>query len=346
MRTALWSAAVRLLGPACSRAARGKLQILCYHGFALDDEHAFRPKLFMSAQCFERRMAWLASRGFAVLPLAEALDRLAAGRLREREIAITIDDGFAGVHAIAAPILAAHRFPATVYVTSYYVVHPHPVFRLVLQYMAWKSLRAELDATGLLDSIDPRLPLKGRGAFAALVGLYEKAEAVLDEPDRMRLAASFGERAGVDFVALHRKRLFHLMTPSELADLARMGVDVQLHTHRHRLPVQVDAIQREIADNRAVLAPLASRPLEHFCYPSGAWLPEHWAGLEAAGITSATTCMPGFNRRGEPALALRRFLDGDDLPEAEFAAETLAVKELARRLRHGGGLPSAHRAAD
>jgi peptidoglycan/xylan/chitin deacetylase (PgdA/CDA1 family) len=346
-RSRAWQHAARVAGPIASRLARGRLQILCYHGFAFDDEHRFRAKLFMTGRCFEQRMQWLARRRFAVLPLGEALDRLAGGRLREREIAITIDDGFRGVHAIAAPILASHRFPATVYVTTYYVEHPNPVFRLALQYMAWKSTRRSIELAGLLPGLAGTLPLRGPGAAGGLERLYATAESTLDEPARLALATEFGRRAGVDFDALRRSRNLSLMSPAEIRDLARFGIDVQLHTHRHRLPLAAAEIAREIEDNRAVLAPLCGEAgLRHFCYPSGAWSEAQWAGLAGAGVVSATTCMPGFNRPDQPPLALRRFLDSDDLPVGEFAAETLGVKELWRRLRGRQQLSSTGTAVD
>ena len=334
LRTLIWTAAARFgVGAICSRASRGRLQILGYHGFSFSDEHRFRGKLFMTPDELDRRLGWLKRNRFTVLDLGEAIARLRSGKLKEREIAITIDDGFRGVHALAAPIFAAHAMPATVYVTSYYVLHPNPVFRLALQYMAWKSRRDWIEQDGLLPGLHGRLPLRGPDAELALQRVYTRAEAELDESSRVELASRFGARAGVDYDELRESRRLSLMQPDEIRDLARFAIDVQLHTHRHRLPTDREEVARELRANRAVLEPLSSRPLRHFCYPSGAWQVEHWPGLVDAGIESATTCMPGFNRRDEPPLALRRFLDGQDLPVGEFAAEMLAVKDLARRLR-------------
>lgn len=343
-----WVAAVRSgAGAICSRIARGRLQILCYHGFSFIDEHRFRGKMFMTPECLSRRLDWLKRHRFTVLPLDEAIARLRSGRIREREIAITIDDGFRGVHALAAPIFAAHAFPATVYITSYYVTHANPVFRLAMQYIAWKSRAPKIELTGLLPGMHGSLVPRAGDAEVTMQRLYTRAESECDETARLALAESFAERAEVDFAELRRSGRFSLMRPEEIRDLSRFGIDVQLHTHRHRLPIERGEVVREINDNRAVLEPLAGRPLTHFCYPSGAWQPEHWAGLSQAGIESATTCMPGFNRFDEPALALRRFLDGEDLPEMEFAAEMLGVKDLMRRvLRRRAGRPGATQSLD
>ncbi len=49
------------------------LQVLCYHGISLRDEHYFQPKLFMHEDTFRERMAYLKKRGYLVLSLDEAL---------------------------------------------------------------------------------------------------------------------------------------------------------------------------------------------------------------------------------------------------------------------------------
>src|SRR5215831_13113420 len=87
-------------------ATRKQLRILCYHSFELRDESHFRAKMFLRGATLRRRLQLLQDRGFPVLRLQDALDALGAGRLPSCAIAITIDDGLAGVPQIAAPIFA------------------------------------------------------------------------------------------------------------------------------------------------------------------------------------------------------------------------------------------------
>src|SRR5262245_22366687 len=115
------------------------LQILCYHGFQVADECAFRPRLFISARTFEERLDYLRRNGYAVLPFHEALERLNAGTLPDKAVAITIDDGFRSTLTVASPLLRSAGFPATVYVTTYYVDRPGPIYRLAIQYVFWKG---------------------------------------------------------------------------------------------------------------------------------------------------------------------------------------------------------------
>src|SRR5262245_16863532 len=118
---------------------RKKLCILCYHGLAINGESAFRPKLFMEVGTFVGRLNYIRASGRPVLPLGSALESLSAGRLPHHALVITIDDGFFSSYQIAAPLLKAHGFPATVYVTSYYAQKRIPIYRLFVQYAFWKT---------------------------------------------------------------------------------------------------------------------------------------------------------------------------------------------------------------
>ena len=72
------------------RLTRDRLRILCYHSFATGEESAFRPKLFIAAGTFRRRLDWLAANGYPVLPLDSAVEGLGRGTLPPRATVITI----------------------------------------------------------------------------------------------------------------------------------------------------------------------------------------------------------------------------------------------------------------
>ncbi len=317
------------------RLTRRGLRILCYHGFSLADEDEFRPGLFIRARTFERRMRMLADQRYPVIPLQQAAAGLAAGRLPPNAVVITIDDGFYGVSRIAAPILERRQFPATVYVTSYYAAKQTPIFRLAIQYLFWKTAAASVSLSGL--GLPPRLAqlslgdarTKERGMWE----IIEFGENELDEPRRAALAESLAGRLGLDYETLRTSRRLALMTTDELRRLPASGVDLQLHTHRHRLPENEGLVTREILQNREFLSPLGQRQLHHFCYPSGIWSERHWPWLAAMGVETATTCDPGLNYPETPRLGLRRFLDGEDISQIEFEAEVSGFSEILRRLR-------------
>ena len=108
-----------------------------------------------------------------------------------------------------------------------------------------------------------------------------------------------------------------------MARVAAAGIDVQLHTHRHRTPRDRDLFLKELEDNRSAIEkmlPDAKGSLRHFCYPSGDHFPEALPWLASAGIRSAVTCEPGLAARDSPLLLLPRLVDHMGLSEIEFAA--------------------------
>src|SRR5690606_13301402 len=118
---------------------RNRLLILCYHGIAIEEEHRWRPSLFMSLPDFRSRLQVLERGKYNVLPLGEAVDRLYAGELPERSVAITFDDGNFDFYQQAFPLLREHGFPATVYLHSFYCINQYPIFRLICSYMLWRQ---------------------------------------------------------------------------------------------------------------------------------------------------------------------------------------------------------------
>ena len=313
---------------------RRGLRIVCYHGFAIDDEALFRPKLFVLRSTFEKRLLFLASKRFPILSFAEALERLSAGTLPAGATVITIDDGFYSTLRYAVPLLRRFCFPATVYVTTYYCLRNNPIFRLAIQYMFWKTLDSQLDLKGLpvphsgiVELVDPNIRDR------IMWEIVEHGEKQLGEAQRCELAHALSRKLHVDYEAIVRSRALTLMNTAELRELVTLGIDMQLHTHRHRLPEHTEIIRQELNDNRAVLEPIAGRSLQHLCYPSGIWSQEIWPSLAAAGVVSATTCDPGLNLPDTPRLALKRFLDGENISQIEFESEISGFNDVLRTIR-------------
>jgi peptidoglycan/xylan/chitin deacetylase (PgdA/CDA1 family) len=270
-----------------------------------------------------------------VMCLDNAIKALYSGTLPANALVITIDDGFHSVHRLAAPLLRQHGLPATVYVTTYYVERPNPIFRLAVQYMFWKS-RADsylppddIGTTGeRFDLSDPAQ--RERAAWSVI----RHGETGCTEDQRHALSGKVGRQLRVPYEDIVQGRALHLMTPAELNTLADFGLTVELHTHRHVFPDDDSlAAKREIEDNRATLRRLMNRAPDHFCYPSGLWTEQQWGWLDAMGVRTSSTCVPGLNSRDTPRHALRRFLDGANIHQVEFEAALCGFSDLLRGLR-------------
>ena len=315
------------------RLTRHKLRILAYHGTELRDESGFSNELFIRGETLQARLELLRKGGYPVLPLGEAVGRLREGTLPACAVVVTIDDGFHSTFAKALPLFKQAGIPATIYVTSYYVGREAPVFRLALQYCFWKSEAKELaldrlgvGVAGLVDLEDPE------AKHDIVWELINHGELRMDEDGRSRVLRALAAELRVDLDALIEGRMLHLMSVAELRKVAET-LDVQLHTHRHRIPRDLLRARAEIEDNRRALQPVVGGGLVHFCYPSGFFSAGMFPVLKAAGIETATTCEVGLNDRSTHPYALRRFLDSERIDPIEFEAEVSGFAELLRGAR-------------
>jgi peptidoglycan/xylan/chitin deacetylase (PgdA/CDA1 family) len=163
--------------------------------------------------------------------------------------------------------------------------------------------------------------------------IIEYGEKQCDEPGRQEISRALGERLGVDYAFIEDSRMLSLVNAEEIRQLSGAGIDIQLHTHRHRLPQDdADVLQKEILENARFLEGILDRPLRHLCYPSGLWTAGQWPVLAELGIASATTCEPGFNSADTPLLGLYRVLDDSTVSQLTFEAELSGFSEMLRRL--------------
>ncbi|HWB13972.1 MAG TPA: polysaccharide deacetylase family protein [Pirellulales bacterium] len=290
--------------------------------------------MFISTSTFSRRLAYLVKTRSAVLSLGDALERRRRAELPDLPVVITIDDGFYSTLEVVKSQLAPQAMPATLYVTSYYADKQTPIFRLVVAYIFWKTEAGELHLASLVHDWSGVVNLEDRtAAQEAMRRIVDYGERELNDPGRCELALRLGHLLGVDYQIIVASRLFSLLKKDELRELEALGVDIELHTHRHRLPLDEAEVAREIGDNRMWLGGVVRSQLEHFCYPSGDWSPEHPPWLAALGVKSAVTCDVGLNGPDTPHLALRRWLDDESVSQIEFEAEVSGYAELLRQVR-------------
>jgi peptidoglycan/xylan/chitin deacetylase (PgdA/CDA1 family) len=313
----------------------GRVLILCYHGISLEKEHEWDGALYMSPEHFGRRLEALKKHRCSVLPLEEALERTNKGTLPPRSVAITFDDGCADFHRQAMPLLKLFGFPATVYLTSFYVSFNRPVFLLACSYLLWKYREREMAPLTFITCAPGPLNLKNEDERAGVVRSIlawmktEKPSAERQDCALQELARSVGS----DAEELARSRVLHLMTPEEVGDAARQGFSIQLHTHRHRTPRDESLFAREIAENRQYIQSWTGCQAQEFCYPGGEVFPEFPAWLRKLGVTSGVTCEPGLHGAKDDPLILPRLIDHSGMSELEFESWLSGVGSYVRKLR-------------
>jgi len=275
----------------------------------------------MQRDVFESRMEVLQRNNYQVLALDDALARLYASDLPPRSVVLTFDDGGYDFYSVASAILAKFGFPATVYLTTFYCEYNRPVFRLWCSYLLWKRSGSVLETglvtrLGLGHKLDLRTRVSQQEILSEIDFVAQREH--YSASDKDEFSRKLAELLELDADEMVSRRLLHIMNPQEVAELASRGVDFQLHTHRHRLPLQEGLFVREIEDNRARIRGITNKNPVHFCYPSGEYRAEVLPWLAALGVASATTCEPGIAGPSSNPLLLPRFIDTSLQTQIEF----------------------------
>ena len=293
-----------------------RLLIICWHHVSLDDEHRWNPALCISPSTFRSRLELLRSARCNVMPLDEALDGVRSGRLPKRAVALTLDDGESSTSLRAWPMLREFGFPATLYWTTYYSLRPYAVFDPMVSYLLWKGRgqRLQLDDPPLNVRLESELDRMG-----AFRNIYQTAKmcgwaAAAKEDFLVHLS----HRLGVDYGEIKQKRILHMISPDEAVKMHAEGLDLQLHTHRHRVPHYANRPANEIRDNMRIIESVGARRPVHFCYPSGSYVPELEGWLRENGVVSAATCEPGLVRVRTNQYFLPRIVDQERFGPVEF----------------------------
>jgi peptidoglycan/xylan/chitin deacetylase (PgdA/CDA1 family) len=305
-----------------ARASIGDVRILCYHGTWRVGGPFPGDAMFIRLETFARRLELIRAMGYKVVSLDEAAAILRGDEVtKQPAVVITIDDGWYGTLADMLPALERHAMPATLYCDTHNLEQGLPIAHVLAQYL---PIIAGRDATG------PQFAPLWRGAMDLTRPMAERLESA------KRLARALD----VDLEPLLATRTFSYMTPQELAEAARRGLDIELHTHHHTLSdMSRKAISKEIALNRDALGQMLARPqasFRHFCYPSGRHLVETADVLADLGIATATTVECRLARAGDNPRLLPRIIDGGHISEIEFEAELSGFVPLvlgALRLR-------------
>lgn len=314
-----------------------RLLIVCWHGISNDDEHLWNPGLFMPPETFRMRLELLREMKCNVLPLGEALSRLKSASLPPRSVCLTVDDGDSSFYLKAWPLLREFGYAATLYWTTYYSTRPFAVFDPMLSYLLWKGRERTLALRDPTLSCDLGTAAERDRAFTAI---YECSQSQgWTAEDKESFLLELARLLDIDFCKIKSRRVLHLIRPTEARTMVWEGLDLQLHTHRHRAPRKRGEFLTELADNIRILGEAGVESPRHFCYPSGSHLPEFAPWLRDNGIESATTCESGLAERTGDPFFLPRFIDHQGLSPGEFKSWLSGIAAMLRgnhKMSHHG----------
>ncbi|HEX4339228.1 MAG TPA: polysaccharide deacetylase family protein [Polyangiaceae bacterium] len=214
------------------RAPARWLSILTYHRFAgppgaepFDDG-----VVDVTPEEFERQVVTL-KKHFNVVGSDELCDFARGVPLPRNPVAITFDDGYAGVHEHALPILKRHDCKAIVFVATSFISKRSVYWWDRVAYIVKNSTR---------DEVWLKYPFPMQIDLACRVTAIERVLRLIKAHPRLdlgRLLDELGDAAGVPFTP-EMDRAFAdqlLMNWDQVRELKAAGIDVESHTRTHRV---------------------------------------------------------------------------------------------------------------
>lgn len=252
---------------------------LLYHRVGGSDEAtaAFRPNsdLSVSAERFDEQMRLLAVERRCV-PLPQAVDELASGRLVRGTVTVTFDDGYRDNLHVALPILERHGVPATMHITTGLVDRTAVMWWEELEFIVRNAPALAFDWRGR----SFRLPLQDvderARAYVAIAGLLKPAAADAQRDLMALLRPQCPQRFSYDA---------EVLSWDEVRELDRHPlVTIAAHTVNHPAlsSLGADAVDAEMRLSRQRLEQELGHPVPYFAYPYG--------GPEEAGKREFALC--------------------------------------------------------
>lgn len=287
-----------------------RLRILCYHGLCEDRlaKEPWVPLHFVTISAFEKQMQYL-QRNAHVLPLREAVTRLAEGSLPPRSVCLTFDDGHANNLELAYPPLRKYDMHATIFLSSAYI-----------------------ESGDFFPFLKVKLIRLDGGVDLSKVRLADYDTAPLDEVDRSAGPwwPEVSKRLSDD-----QRRTLRPLTVAEVKGADAKRIDFGPHSHTHCILKNETPERRrdEIRTSIRKVKEWTSRPLTFFSYPNGQRGDFNEADkqvLRAEGIHAAVTGIGGANNSRTEPLELKRYPIGLFHDDAGFRAEVTGLRSALR----------------
>lgn len=283
---------------------RGRLSILIFHRVLAEPDPLFVD--LPDAAAFEQRMRWVRA-WFNVMPLPEAIERLYAGSIPPRAMAITFDDGYADNEEIAAPILQRLGLHATFFVATGFLGGG----------CMWND--RVIEAVRGCDAPALDLAPLGLGQHP-LATTQERRQAIeslltaikhLEPPKRLATTEAIVERAGA------RPAPPLMMQPGQVRALRARGMEIGGHTRTHPILTRLAAAEAcaEIGGGKEELERILGERIRLFAYPNGVpgqdYAAEHAAMVHDCGFDAAVSTAWGAASPRSDHFQLPRFTPWD-----------------------------------
>ncbi len=246
-----------------ARMPQNWLSVLTYHRVGSPSDALGGDMFDATEEHFDRQLAYL-SRHFNFVTTDDVIGMCDGGSLPPNPVMLTFDDGYVDNLTTALPMLLRHGAKATFFIPTDYVDRRRLFWWDRVSLMVSRTTREvfELD-------YPRKLRVERSQALKKLTDLV-KTEYDLDlERFLDHLAARTDVQLASDEERVQVDEL--IMTWDNIRELQASGMDVQSHTHTHRVvhTLRREQLDRELRISREILEDQLGRPIRGLAYPVG-----------------------------------------------------------------------------
>lgn len=302
-----------------------KIVALMYHRVA--DVDADPWQLAVSPANFESHIQHLAKH-YKVITPGELVAQLKQGKLRQRQVCVTFDDGYMDNYLFAKPILEKYQCPATFFISSYFVEKAMPFWWDELQEIILST--PKLPSPFLFELNHEQLNCKTENE-GVLDGdqVGKQAKWVWsDKPptmrcfiyfwlwERLRLMPqlqieSFLDRLRV-YTGVQTVNMKNAipMTRSQLKETAdSTSINIGLHTHTHPVlsNLSYEIQKQELLQNKDFLEELCGYKMTTISFPHGKYNADTLSTVKSLNLQAAFTTVSNVITARSPLHEMGRF---------------------------------------
>lgn len=243
---------------------RARLNTLIFHRVLAERDELSPSEV--TAKEFDAVCGWL-KHWFNVLPLDEAVPRLARGALPSRAACITFDDGYADNFEVALPILKKHGLPATFFIATGFLEGGRMWNDTLIEAVRLTS-QIELDLSDARIEGLGRVPVVSTQQRRSAINLLLGAIKHLPQQARLRAVNAVVKSACLRDDALPSSLM---MRPFQVRALRQSGMQIGAHTVNHPILaiLEDEEARAEIQNSRDHLQEVLDAPVPLFAYPNG-----------------------------------------------------------------------------
>jgi peptidoglycan/xylan/chitin deacetylase (PgdA/CDA1 family) len=263
-----------------------------YHrviGEKYDSRDPSQAGLAVEQDSFDRQMEYL-KRHYDVIPLERLVRCLRGeGRLPDKALAITFDDGWRDNYDFAFPVLSRHKLPATIYLSSSHIGGTDLLWFHEVGMMLKQSL---IDPIGLAEIERNVDEISGPREKPMLSGKPEGTELIeklkrLKPTDRERIVDQMRKKIGSGVQSGEDRRW--MLDWDEVKQMSACGISFGSHGVTHTVMTELEAaeVRAELIESKELLEKHLGSAVRSFAYPNGDYGLEEMALVEESGYDNA-----------------------------------------------------------